>query len=155
MSERTALYRLFDSDDSLLYVGISKNPDQRIGTHKAERPWWALIARSTVEWYDSHIEAARAEAVAVREEAPSMNRALPAEDGSPRYALREPRPSDPAPAREFRRIRLNDDLWERLGEAAKRADPELDRSKLLRKFTRWYIGDTDDVPERPSRPTES
>lgn len=52
----------------------------------------------------------------------------------------------------FRRIRLDDDLWERLGEAAKRADPDLNRSALIRRFARWYVGDIDDPPKRPEPP---
>ncbi len=49
----------------------------------------------------------------------------------------------------FRRIRMDDDLWERLEIAAKRADPDSNRSALLRKFARWYVGDIDQIPQRP------
>lgn len=49
----------------------------------------------------------------------------------------------------FRRIRMDDDLWERLDEAVKRADPDSNRSALLRKFARWYVGDIDEMPHRP------
>lgn len=49
----------------------------------------------------------------------------------------------------FRRIRLDDDLWERLDEAVRRADPDSNRSAVLRKFARWYVGDIDDMPQRP------
>jgi hypothetical protein len=49
----------------------------------------------------------------------------------------------------FRRIRMDDDLWERLDEAVKRADPDSNRSVLLRKFARWYVGDIDEMPKRP------
>jgi len=49
----------------------------------------------------------------------------------------------------FRRIRMDDDLWERLDKAAKAADPDSNRSALLRKFARWYVGDIDDMPKRP------
>jgi len=51
----------------------------------------------------------------------------------------------------FRRIRLDDDLWERLEEAVKRADPDSNRSAVLRKFARWYVGDIDEAPQRPPR----
>lgn len=50
----------------------------------------------------------------------------------------------------FRRIRMDDDLWARLDESAKRADPDSNRSVLLRKFARWYVGDIDDMPQRPA-----
>lgn len=49
----------------------------------------------------------------------------------------------------FRRIRMDDDLWQRLEEAAKRADPDANRSVIIRRFARWYVGDIDDIPQRP------
>lgn len=49
----------------------------------------------------------------------------------------------------FRRIRMDDDLWKRLDEAAKRADPDSNRSVLLRRFARWFVGDIDEMPQRP------
>jgi hypothetical protein len=49
----------------------------------------------------------------------------------------------------FRRIRMDDDLWQRLEEAAKRADPDSNRSVILRRFARWYVGDTEEFPQRP------
>ena len=49
----------------------------------------------------------------------------------------------------FRRIRMDDDLWERLDEAVKRADPDSNRSVLIRRFARWYVGDIDEAPKRP------
>ena len=60
--------------------------------------------------------------------------------------------AEPTP---FRRIRMDDDLWKRLDEAAKAADPDSNRSALLRKFARWYIGDIDEMPQRPQRPASS
>ena len=49
----------------------------------------------------------------------------------------------------FRRIRMDADLWKRLDEAAKQADPDLNRSVLLRRFARWYVGDAEEIPQRP------
>jgi len=49
----------------------------------------------------------------------------------------------------LRRIRIDSDLWERLDEAAKQADPDTNRSVLVRKFMRWYVGDIDEMPQRP------
>lgn len=49
----------------------------------------------------------------------------------------------------FRRVRMDDDMWEKFGNAVKQAEPELDRSKVMREFVRWYIGETDDLPRRP------
>jgi uncharacterized protein (UPF0305 family) len=55
----------------------------------------------------------------------------------------------------FRRIRMDDDLWARLERAAKEADPDSNRSVLLRKFARWYVGDIDEMPLRPPKPGAS
>lgn len=51
----------------------------------------------------------------------------------------------------FRRIRMDDDLWKRLDEAAKQADPDSNRSALLRRFARWFVGDINEMPQRPGR----
>ena len=61
--------------------------------------------------------------------------------------------SDVAEGTPFRRIRMDDDLWERLGEAVKRMDPDDNRSAVLRRFARWYVGDIDDPPRRPGPDT--
>jgi hypothetical protein len=50
----------------------------------------------------------------------------------------------------FRRIRMDDDLWKRLDEAAKKMDPDSNRSVVLRKFARWFVGDIDEMPSRPA-----
>ena len=57
----------------------------------------------------------------------------------------------PAEGTPFRRIRLDDDLWERLDKAAKAADPDSNRSAVLRKFARWFVGDIDEMPQRPAK----
>lgn len=49
----------------------------------------------------------------------------------------------------FRRIRMPDDMWEKFAAAVQQAEPELDRSKVLREFVRWYLGETNDLPRRP------
>lgn len=51
----------------------------------------------------------------------------------------------------LRRFRTTDELWERFADAVERSpDPEADRSKVLRSFVRWYVGDPGArLPERP------
>jgi hypothetical protein len=46
---------------------------------------------------------------------------------------------------------MDDDLWQRLDEAAKKMDPDSNRSVILRKFARWFVGDIDEMPSRPSK----
>lgn len=63
MSERTAVYRLYDDDDRLLYVGISKHPELRWGQHSTTAPWWHEVVRRRIVWHGSR-EDARAEEIA-------------------------------------------------------------------------------------------
>lgn len=71
--ERTALYRLFDTDDRLLYVGISSNPKERLKAHAADKPWWPEVASREIEWFPSREQAAAAEVAAIRTEQPIHN----------------------------------------------------------------------------------
>ncbi|MBD3549842.1 GntR family transcriptional regulator [Streptomyces sp. JV180] len=71
--ERTALYRLYDSDDVLLYIGISNNPEARWERHKMFRPWWPEVASKDVKWFPSRVAASTAEEDAIQVEAPRFN----------------------------------------------------------------------------------
>ncbi|MER6557240.1 GIY-YIG nuclease family protein [Streptomyces sp. NPDC001027] len=70
---RTALYRFYDADDQLLYVGITSNPKQRWKAHASGAAWWAQAVRKSVKWFDSRPEAAVAEAHAITAEVPAHN----------------------------------------------------------------------------------
>lgn len=69
----TYLYRHFDKNNSLLYVGITADPDRRTKQHRAG-PWGAAIARTTVKEYPTRIKAAIAELRAMESESPRYNR---------------------------------------------------------------------------------
>lgn len=73
---RTALYRYFDADDVLLYVGISNDPDFRGKAHLYEsRPgnWPKRAVRRTDEWHESRADALAAEERAIHAELPLFN----------------------------------------------------------------------------------
>jgi len=76
--ERTALYRLYDANETLLYVGIAKDPESRWKSH-ASHPrtsnWWPLVSRKEVEWLQSREDADLAETKAIKIEQPVHNRA--------------------------------------------------------------------------------
>ncbi|WP_062215801.1 GIY-YIG nuclease family protein [Streptomyces sp. NBRC 109706] len=72
-SERTALYRFYDERDRLLYVGISKDPDQRWREHQQLSPWSRQISRREVEWLTSRRTAEVAEVAAIKSERPAHN----------------------------------------------------------------------------------
>jgi predicted GIY-YIG superfamily endonuclease len=73
VSDRTAVYRLFDADDVLLYIGISKNFGQRWHQHAATQPWWPEVQRQAIEWHPGRPQALAAETSAIREERPRYN----------------------------------------------------------------------------------
>ena len=77
---RTAVYRLYDSSGTLLYIGASNHPPTRYGEHSRSRlkPWWPEVARKDETWYDERTDAQEAEAEAVRTESPLHNSRLTA-----------------------------------------------------------------------------
>ncbi|MET8080030.1 GIY-YIG nuclease family protein [Streptomyces sp. NPDC005303] len=155
----TALYRAFDSTGQLLYVGISIHPEQRFKEHAWQKSWWrSEVARTTVEWHDTRILAAQAEARAVRDEAPERNLTLPEEDGTPRFRHliygRHPRPLREArvSSKRIGQFKTTDQLWATFRDAVEGSpDPEADMSKVLRQFLRWYVHEPGaKLPDRPT-----
>lgn len=71
---RTCLYRHFDTEGSLLYVGIASNADARLADHRAQSRWRAEISRVDLKWFETKEEAHAAERAAIRSEAPKYNR---------------------------------------------------------------------------------
>jgi hypothetical protein len=69
----TDLYRYFDKDDRLLYVGISFHAAARASQHKADKPWWPQSVRMEIEHLPTREAALAAEANAIRTEAPLHN----------------------------------------------------------------------------------
>lgn len=70
---RTALYRLHDREGTLLYIGITSNPEVRWEQHESDKPWWPLVADRAVEWLPNRDCALEAEARAIRAEHPLYN----------------------------------------------------------------------------------
>ncbi|NUR04241.1 MAG: GIY-YIG nuclease family protein [Streptomyces sp.] len=79
ITERTALYRLFDANGALLYVGITNDPEVRWKAHSHKKPWWPEVTEKAVMWFVDRTAAATAEARAIRLEAPLWNIAQPDE----------------------------------------------------------------------------
>jgi predicted GIY-YIG superfamily endonuclease len=69
----TTLYRFFNSQNDLLYVGISMNFASRIRSHKSERDWFTQIASITLEHYETREDAVEAEKQAITQECPRHN----------------------------------------------------------------------------------
>jgi hypothetical protein len=73
-SDPHALYRIFDRNGTLLYVGCSYALCSRLGHHGVMQPWIHEVATIKVEWYHDEITGRRAEAAAILSECPKYNR---------------------------------------------------------------------------------
>lgn len=67
------LYRLFDADENLLYVGVSCMPGHRLNTHRKERRWWDQVARLDFVVFPDRQQALEAERRAITTEHPRHN----------------------------------------------------------------------------------
>jgi predicted GIY-YIG superfamily endonuclease len=69
------LYRHWDAEGRLLYIGITHYLQQRAEDHiKAQRPWLSQVARVSVEEWATREDSADAEREAIRTEQPIWNR---------------------------------------------------------------------------------
>jgi predicted GIY-YIG superfamily endonuclease len=69
----TALYRFFDADGKLLYVGVTGDLRTRFAQHASVKSWWSDVARKTVAWHATRARALAAEAEAIAAEEPEHN----------------------------------------------------------------------------------
>jgi predicted GIY-YIG superfamily endonuclease len=69
----TFLYRLYNADDELLYIGISKSAIHRLHEHLTQQPWADQVAKQTIERYETRDAAVIAERNAIQSEAPTHN----------------------------------------------------------------------------------
>jgi predicted GIY-YIG superfamily endonuclease len=72
---RTCLYRHYDADGTLLYVGISHSFESRTSQHRGAAIWRDFVDRSEAEWHGSRPAARESEVAAISAEAPLFNRA--------------------------------------------------------------------------------
>lgn len=70
---KTHLYRHFDMEGRLLYVGISISAMKRLGQHKVHSHWFQQIASMTIESFDTRAAAIDAETRAIMTEKPLHN----------------------------------------------------------------------------------
>lgn len=81
----TALYRHYDANGTLLYVGISTSVMMRLAQHRWGSHWFTRVVRVTIEWLPTREAALNAEREAIRKECPECNTV---------HALREGERSD-------------------------------------------------------------
>ena len=73
MNTPTDLYRHFDSNGTLLYVGISLSTLNRLGQHKDNSRWYNSISNITIEKFNTREEALLAEKNSIINERPYYN----------------------------------------------------------------------------------
>jgi predicted GIY-YIG superfamily endonuclease len=67
------LYRHFDKEGQLLYIGISLSTIKRLSQHAAGSIWFDQIAKVTIEHFETREEVLKAEHVAISTENPLHN----------------------------------------------------------------------------------
>lgn len=69
------VYRHFDADDQLLYVGQSQHYTQRSHEHERSSDWFREVAKITVQHFATRAEMMAAELLAIQTENPIWNKA--------------------------------------------------------------------------------
>lgn len=72
--QKTALYRHYDAEGRLLYVGISLSASNRLEQHMAGSEWAASIETVKIKCYSTRQEALAAEKQAIKDERPIWNK---------------------------------------------------------------------------------
>ena len=72
-SEPTMVYRMFDKDQTLLYVGITNNWKNRLHQHRQDKWWLGDVHEVTFERFTTRDDALRAEKDAIECEGPAYN----------------------------------------------------------------------------------
>lgn len=68
------LYRHFDKDGRLLYIGVSFATFWRLSAHRNEASWYHEIRTIKIEKFATRNDAMKAEAIAIRDERPLNNK---------------------------------------------------------------------------------
>jgi len=91
-----AVYRMFDAEGRLLYVGMTQDAGARFGDHAAKR-WFPLVANIALEWFPTKASARLAEVRAIGTERPRYNKAdrnSTVRELHSHSAVREPEPTE-------------------------------------------------------------
>lgn len=117
----TTLYRAFDADNVLLYVGVTENLKKRQGQHRRSSDWFPDAARWTEDAYPERDAALTAERTAIATENPLYN-----DQGADHSACEHPRClAKRAKARE----KLRADIDRRVAELIAAAPPITDEQR--------------------------
>ena len=70
---KQTLYRFYDQNDQLLYVGITKFFEPRLKQHYKNADWFFQTASVKLEHYQTRQDVEKAESVAIKTEKPIYN----------------------------------------------------------------------------------
>lgn len=73
MKKPQTLYRMYDKNNVLLYVGITQQQVVRFYQHAREKSWWMEVDRITVTHYPDRNSVEAAELAAIQSESPRYN----------------------------------------------------------------------------------
>ncbi len=107
-----AVYRLYDAEGSLLYVGCTVDPWTRLRAHRRRQPWWDEVTDAEFIWFPSVDLAADVEQQAIGTERPVYNIALNRYANHVRDAPEAPPVVSDQPSRELGSARRQDSLVE-------------------------------------------
>lgn len=68
------VYRAFDADGRLLYIGCTVDLAKRMSQHRKSAEWWEFVAELTTHSYPSRSTARAAEELAIHSEGAYFNR---------------------------------------------------------------------------------
>jgi hypothetical protein len=91
----TSVYRYFDGNNLLVYVGITSRGIKRNREHNDVKSWWQYVVRQEVEHFDTRSEAAARERALIREYRPPYNIQHNPDHASTRAAYEAFRNSEP------------------------------------------------------------
>ena len=67
------LYRCWDCNGQLVYIGVTNSYSQRMYHHRARTPWWRVVAKISTTPYPNRHTALKAETEAIEAERPTYN----------------------------------------------------------------------------------
>lgn len=109
---KTYLYRYWDENSVLLYVGISSNAIRRLTEHKSTAGWFDVARSVTIAQFDTREGAMAAEAAAIRDEKPLHNKSNAPDRPKHRPVLEDTREGHVSQKELLRRTGMNKvQLW--------------------------------------------
>ena len=116
---KTALYRQFDKENQLLYVGISMNYANRTKEHYRGSAWFLDVTHIDLEWFDTREDALTAEYNAIKSERPKCNKVHNSGRDDDEELRRDPREFQGMGAQVMRYLENSNKMFLTKGEVGK------------------------------------